>query len=66
MRNTKEQAAGRVVANQINNGMIFIILIQNGDDEIVKVLVEAGAVIDIQDQYLRFPLQLAAGVSTYT
>ena len=66
MRNTKEQAAGRVVANQINNGMIFIILIQNGDDEIVKVLVEAGADIDIQDQYLRFPLQLAAGVSTFT
>ena len=66
MRNTKEQAAGRVVANQINNGMIFIILIQNGDDEIVKVLVEAGADIDIQNQYLNFPLQLAAGVSTYT
>ena len=66
MRNTKEQAAGRVVANQINNGMIFIILIQNGDDEIVKVLVEAGADIDIQNQYLNFPLQLAAGVSTFT
>ena len=66
MRNTKEQAAGRVVANQINNGMIFIILIQSGDDEIVKVLVEAGADIDIQNQYLNFPLQLAAGVSTYT
>ena len=46
--------------------MILIILIQNGDDEIVKVLVEAGADIDIQDQYLRFPLQLAAGVSTFT
>ena len=45
--------------------MILIILIQNGDDEIVKVLVEAGADIDIQNQYLNFPLQLAAGVSTY-
>ena len=66
MRIKKEQAAGRVVANQINNGMIFIILIQNGDDEIVKVLVEAGADIDIQNQYLNFPLQLAAGVSTFT
>ena len=41
-------------------------MIQNGYDEIVKVLVEAGADIDIQDQFNTTSLHLAAGVCTYT